>query len=341
MVATVTMNRPSTAAAALLGALAATFAAGSAAHAADYPVDVRFDDPTSLTIEYGQPWAFPFTTGYLPDSGPANQYFEVRTTGSSTTYTPSLFINNDHSGSGSTFQGRIYPSWDSQPLAAGSYSFTVILDLSTGTADTIGGETPTPARLVVSPAKLGIEATVVADSSNPTGAIVSARFSGRFIEDYQSSYNEGAALSPAGAWHIVLTDEEGDVAVEKTVERSAGDDNLATSFYWADGKADEKYTAVVEFVPTGVSADNFTIEAAEPVTYVAQPDARPTPSSSATATPEEVPEPVGFALPLWTVLLDVLLIVALATLVTILAVRLRKRPAATVATMDTTETVQK
>jgi len=341
MVATVRIKRTATAAAALLGGLVLALAAGNAAHAADYPVDVTFDDPTSSTIEYGQSWAFPFTTGYLPDSGPANQYFEVRTTGSSTTYTPSLFINNDHSGSGSTFTGRIYPSWDSQPLGAGSYSFTVILDLSTGTADTIGGETPTPARLVVSPAKLGIEATVVADSSNPTGAIVNARFTGRFIEDYQSSYNEGAALSPAGAWHIVLTDESGEVAVEKTVERSAGDDNLATSFYWADGKADEEYTAVAEFVPTGVSADNFTIEPAEAVTYVAQPDARPTPSSSATATPEEVPVPVGFALPLWTVLLDILLIVALGTLVTILAVRLRNRPAEKATAMDTTETVQK
>ena len=341
MVATVRIKRTATAAAALLGGLVLALAAGNAAHAADYPVDVTFDDPTSSTIEYGQSWAFPFTTGYLPDSGPANQYFEVRTTGSSTTYTPSLFINNDHSGSGSTFTGRIYPSWDSQPLGAGSYSFTVILDLSTGTADTIGGETPTPARLVVSPAKLGIEATVVADYSNPTGAIVNARFTGRFIEDYQSSYNEGAALSPAGAWHIVLTDESGEVAVEKTVERSAGDDNLATSFYWADGKADEEYTAVAEFVPTGVSADNFTIEPAEAVTYVAQPDARPTPSSSATATPEEVPVPVGFALPLWTVLLDILLIVALGTLVTILAVRLRNRPAEKATAMDTTETAQK
>jgi hypothetical protein len=288
------------------------------------PVAIQFSEPTSVTLEYGQYWSFALTADpdfyYNIYNG---DHYETASTGASDAYAPILSM---YSNSG-VINGSLSAPYDVAPLVAGSYAFTVSGSYDDG-VDTYHGETATAAHLTVEPAQLGIELRVLADPNNPAAAIVTARFTGRFVDEYQSSFFDGAALSPAGQWHITLKDEDGAVAIERNVERSAGDDLLATSFYWPGAKPDTEYSATAEFTPSGESAANFKVGTATTFTYTAPANPRPVPSSTATAKPTaDLPQASGFGLPLWALILTLALIVGLGALVTVLSVRLGKRPA--------------
>ena len=315
-----TNTRRSAAALALIAGLALSQAAAGSAAAEDQPVSLAFTT-TSATVEYGQYWSFPLTSDYaclaaLYEPG----LLSVTTTGAGS-YEPAFTMYGVGSGGGGYVQAR----YDAAPLSAGAYSFTVSGE--TGGDYNTTAETPTPASLTIEKAKLGVELRVLADPSNGDAAIVTAKFTGRFVDEYSSSFFPGSAQSPAGTWNITLKGADGEVATERSVERAAGDDVLATSFYWADAEPGEQYTASASFTPSGASANNFTIGAAQNFAYTAPESARPVPTSSATAKPDaSLPEATGFGLPLWALILVIVLIVALGALVTILSIRLSRRP---------------
>lgn len=312
--------------AALLAVLAvgglSQVSANSAA-AADYPIPLSFTE-TSVTIEYGQYWGFGVDADvqfydwiYTPAT------YEITSTSTPSGYKPSLGLYKQYWYSDPT--GGISMPYEVPPLGAGTYTFSINGTYNDG-VDTYTAQTPTPATLKVEKAKLGVELRVLADPSNGEDAIVTARFTGRFVEEYTSSFFPGAALSPAGTWKITVTDADGVVAIESNVERAAGDDTLATSFFWPDAEPGKQYTASAEFVPTGASANNFSIAPAADFDYTAPVSERPVPTSSASARPDaSLPEPTGFGLPLWLLILAAVLILGLAVVTTILSVRLNRR----------------
>ena len=277
---------------------------------------------TSSTIEYGQYWSFGVVcdwTYFITVHEAGNSV--VASTSTPSGYTPSLALYSPYTG----FTGSITAPYDVAPLGAGTYTFSISGSGTDGT-NTYTGMTPTPATLTVEKAKLGMEVRVLADPNNSTGAIVTAKFTGRFAEEYQSSFFPGAAVSPAGTWAITIKDAAGETAIQQSIERAAGDDVLATSFYWPDAEPGEQYTATAEFTPTGTSAANFTVTAAQPFSYTAPAELRPTPTSTATARPDaSLPEPTGFGIPLWALITLIALILGLGALVTILSVRLNRQ----------------
>lgn len=315
---------------ALLAALVFSQSAAGSATATDYPVNIVFADSTPVTLEYGQPWSFSLDCEgaqfyhFIYDHGLA-----VTTISGAPGYAAQISL---YTSFGPTYpcSGTVSSGYDVAPLKAGSYTVSVGGSYNDG-SDTYTGETPTPATLTIEKAKLGIELRVLADPSNGDGAIITARFTGRFVDEYQSSFFPGAGLSPAGIWNITVKNADGDVAIERTVERAAGDDVLSTSFYWTDADPGEDYTATASFTASGASASNFAITAGPSFPYTAPDSQRPEPSSTATAnTGSSLPEASGFGLPLWILVLIIVLIVGLGVLVTILSVRLSRRPTTSV-----------
>lgn len=279
--------------------------------------EVVFTGETSQTLEYGQFWQFALR---FPNY--AEQKYTFVSNGTPSGYEPELYAYVDPADSGMKV-GAISAPYDVAPLTAGTYSFTVRVVGSDAGVTTFEGETASPAQLTVAPAKLGMSVRVVPDPSDPTLALVTAAFTGRFVDEYQSSFFSGAAISPAGEWRISFVDSSKTEVIVRSVERAAGDDTLATSFAWADGEPGEIYTVSAEFVPSGTSAQNFTVAPAAPFSYTAAESARPVPSSTATGQPDAaLPAASGFGLPLWSVIIAGVIILGLAVLLTILSVRL-------------------
>ena len=317
MVSSVRINRRRLGAGVLLAAFALSQAGASSAQA-DGPGAIAWNDPIAVTVEYGQQWGFE-ATGAMTFSLAGPWTGTVTFHGGPSGYHPGVYsYQYDHA----TTIVSAYNDFTAAALGPGTYTVD-----ATVTNGVDSYTTTTPASLVISPAALGLDIRVLADPNNPAGAIVTAQFTGRFVDEYQSSFYDGVALSPAGEWHITIEDEDGEVAIERNLERSAGDDVLATSFYWTGAKPDKQYTATAEFTPTGSSNANFEIGSATAFAYTAPVDPRPTPSSTATAKPAaDIPESSGLGLPLWALVLIIVLLVGLGVVVTILSVRLSKRP---------------
>ena len=309
----------------LIAVAALAQASPAPAMAADVQSDLHFDEPTAKTIEYGEYWDYSLTTDaafYFWVYG--NNQFEVTSTGTPSSFSPAVTFYS--TGSSSVYRGSLSAPYEMAPLGAGSYSFGISGFSDDYFGNQLKAETPTKAQLTIEKAKLGIELRALDDPSNQSGAIITARFTGRFVDEYQSSFFPGAAPSPAGTWKISIKNADGTVATERNVERAAGDDVLATSFYWADAEPGEQYTASATFVASGVSANNFSIAAAQDFAYTAPQSARPVPTSSATSKPDtSLPEATGFGLPLWVLILVGVLIVGMGVLVTILSVRVHRR----------------
>lgn len=306
----------------LLAAAGLSQAAAPSAVAADYPVVVNFPT-TSLTVEYGQSWSFPLYADY---SFITRIFYtgsvDVTATGVPSGYLPDYYFADPYSGD----TGQLNTPYGFDPLPVGTYTFSVGGTYS-DYSDTYSGQTPTPATLKVEKAKLGIDLRVLADASNGDEAIVSAKFTGRFVDEYSSSFFDGSAISPAGTWHVTIKRENGETAIENTVERAAGDDVLAISFYWPDAEPGVNYTASAEFTPSGVSANSFSVSNAQTFAYTAPESQRPQTTSTATSKPDSnLPEASGLGIPLWLLIMVIVLIVGLAALVTILSVRLSRRP---------------
>ena len=292
-----------------------------AAPAAAEPPPVIWKGESSKSIEYGEYWEFGV---YFP-AGVTIAY-TFHNTGVPASYTPSMYTYPDPLDN-VWLIGGLGPSYDAPPLKAGAYTFSLHVKETYGPDTTYESETETPAHLTVAPASLGLTLRVLPDVGNSENAIATVAFTGRFVDAYTSSTYPGAAISPAGEWHIVFTDSEGTVAVERTIERAAGDDVLATSFSWPDGKPGETYAVSAEFLPRGDSGANFTVTPASEFSYTASESARPVPTSTAAAEPGAgLAKPAGFGVPLGILLVVSVLVVGLGVLVTILSVRLIRLP---------------
>ena len=291
------------------------------AQAIDVDYQIEFDAPASVSVEYGQYWNLPMTAengGFWIEIVNQQPEAVITITGNAGAYKPDFYFY--------AAAGGLTSAYGTSPLGVGSYEFSVSGTHTYSYGDTYTGATTAPGKVTVTKAKLGVELRVLASASNSTGAIVTAKFTGRFAEEYQSSFFPGAAVSPAGTWAITIKDAAGETAIQQSIERAAGDDVLATSFYWPDAEPGEQYTATAEFTPTGTSAANFTVTAAQPFSYTAPAELRPTPTSTATARPDaSLPEPTGFGIPLWALITLIALILGLGALVTILSVRLNRQ----------------
>ncbi len=321
------INRTFIVAVSLVAGITLSQSVAASASAEEVPTVIEFTGETSRTVEYGQYWSFDMAGDFeFYNFVYGMRNFQVDATGLPAGYTVPLTMYV----SGISSAGYLSAPYEIAPLGVGSYSFSISGWSPIPPDKQYTAQSSTSAQLTIEKAKLGMELRVLADPANSDGAIVTAKFTGRFVDEYSSSFFPGSALSPAGTWKITLTDANGEVATERNVERVAGDDVLATSFYWADAEPGEQYTASASFTPSGDSANNFAIGAAQDFAYTAPESARPVPTSSATAKPDtSLPEATGFSLPLWALILVIVLIVALGALVTIFSVRLSRRTSVT------------
>ena len=292
--------------------------------AADHEVALTFSTP-DLTIEYGDGWGFELYSdqpvgaldfaglGVFPDITGAPGY-NVGVYLASTYHTivayPVAYLNADP---------------NSPPLRVGEYTIGAAAE-GNYFGDSTHGYTAPPGHLTITRAPLGLSVRVVPDPNNPEGAIVTALFTGHYVDNFYPSADVAAPVAPEGAWTITLTDADGEVGVQRNFERQATDDVLSTTFYWLDAKPGMEYTATAVFEPAGASATNFNFSEATPFAYTAVEPQRPVPTSTAAAAPpsEVLPDP-GFGLPAVVVILGVVLIVISGVLTTIFAVKGSRR----------------
>lgn len=276
---------------------------------------LEFDEPRTVEVEYGQYWqlvlrgkdfgmlhkdieasiptlpSYPLTLNPHRDSFPNNPVYAVTVLG------------------------------DQRPLGAGTYSVVAgYVD-----ADNVAKTTTLPAGVVIKPAALVSELRVVADKNNPINAVVTVRFTGRFIDEFYSSTYIGSPLMPSGEWSVDIADASGETVKSFTVTRNADDDVVATTFYWDGAKSGETYTASAAFAPTGDAVKNFTIATPGSFEYTAATATRPVPQSTASAAPaDSVAAEPDFGVPLWWVILIGVALAALIVFAVVFAIKLGK-----------------
>ena len=175
--------RGTVAAAALITGLVLSQTAAGAASAADIPAPIEFNAPATLSVEYGEYWNFAVT----PSSDFLYMIFDnggstVTSTGAPAGYQTDLSLYSPAAGA---YAGNLSASYVAAPLGVGSYTFKITGNQSVP-PDTYIGETTTPAQLTVTKAALGIDLRMIADPNHPEAAIVSAEFTGRFVDEYVS-----------------------------------------------------------------------------------------------------------------------------------------------------------
>jgi hypothetical protein len=311
------MRSAAQAAAAAVLALLATGGGATAAQAAVADDPGTTWDTASVTTEYGEYWALSATS---PNAGFLFGPWKVTgsLSGAPSGYAVNAFGYETLPG---VYSSILQPASDGRPLPAGTYTGTITLTESDGT----GPAYPSPpATLTVAPAALTVALAVTADPSNPSNAIVSAALTGAFRDNfYTTTFAEGP-LTPAGAWRIEVTGEDGEVVHELDATRADTDDIMAVSTYWSD-VAPGAYSVRATFTSSGASAQNFAITQAQAVTYTAAP----APGATSTATPAPpAPPPAadesGLTLPGWIPLVAGVLSAGLLALLIVQIVRLRR-----------------
>ena len=329
-------------------------APAATARSADTPpvtiVYYTFTDPTSLSVEYGQYWLFHYTVSkalqVIPGYGAHGMTVDGAPSGYTATDTYFCFTCDPN-------EGLVSPSPTARPLDVGQYSIAGEFDYTSPASEfniSHHGVTLDPATLTVKPAQLGIVAHIGADPSNADAVTISAEFTGRFVDGFESSNDSWAALAPAGEWRIQLADETGTVVKEERIARAAGGDTLATSLLWAGAKPETEYTATVSFTPSGTSGANFSVGKATPVSYTTPEVQRAIPTATATAAASGSPAPTlavplddaelsgasAISVPPWGLIATLVLLVGLSAVVTTFSVRLRKTAASYGSSVETT-----
>lgn len=291
-----------------IAGLTVALVAGVAAPAgAAGPLYVRWDGPSELTVEYGEPWSLAIAhLGYvnsgrfLYDDGRV-WVAGLPTSGNWTFYTGS-------------YEGRA-------PLAVGTHRFTGEVMEYTGVLST----TDETATIVVEPAALGMDVQAIADPSSEGGLIISARLSGRFIDSLIPAEFRSPAdpAFPAGIWDLSVRDAA-DAVVFTSSQPGAVDGPAGASAYWADAAPDTDYTATATFTPDAASSGNFAIAGGRfDFSTPAGESASPSPGSDDSPPPVET-ETDGVPVPLvWIIAFGV---VVLGVLLAAVLVLLRGRP---------------
>jgi len=317
-------------AAVLLAAAAVTLIATPAAAVAagEYDTVITYAKPDQV-VEYGQRWIFQATATNTEEccfgGGPA--YGKLTGPGAiSAVFYSSL--NPATSTSNLTLQ----LASDVRPLEPGAYVATMGYPWF---------EPPVAATtsLTITPAALGIEARLISDPGAAGNSILTARFTGTFVDDFSPYEYIGSGIAPAGTWHLVIKDTTGATVLEEDAERAEGGNTLATSTYWTGAEGGGQYTASATFTPSGASASRFTVSPSDDFLYTASTLERPVPTSTATAPPPVAlpdPEtiPSSIPVPIWALAAGGLVVAGLAALLVVTLIRGR-RPSAPALTPET------
>lgn len=286
-----------------------------AAARADGP-PVSFTEP-AVVIEYGQHWSFTAVAKETwvvigPWSGSSSF------SGGPSGYVPSTNFVYDRQAYTTTVW--ISPQPGVRPLPAGKY--TINATVTNQYEDSTGDTTGAPATLTVNPAALGIEVRATDDPSNKENAILTARFTGEFLNDMVPTGYDDAPLKPAGRWTLVVKDEAGTVVEQFESERLSTDESMATSFYWEGPSRGSTYSVSASFSPTSESARNFAVTNGPDFNYTVSAVEREVPTSSASAQAQEeaLPKP-DFSVPLWWILLIGATLATLIAFTVIFAIR--------------------
>ena len=284
---------------------------------------------TGTSAEYGTEWTLTAADPNAPYSYNGYQS-NVVMRGAPDGYQASGYMSNtQYNKPGAT--AVIYPDYGRRPLAPGRY------EIDFGAASVMGFYgTATPISLVISPAKLDIVTRALADTTDPTSAVVSLTFTGDFVDAFTTTTEPQSPLTPGGSWVVTITDEAGE-STEHTIDRDAESDVLAASFLWSDSKPGEEYTISTRFVKKGATAEYFDIASESSFSYTAPVADREYKTSPASAPAALVPqEQALFSVPIWWAILAGIILIALLTFTIVFSVRLARssRPTKEGATSD-------
>jgi hypothetical protein len=299
-------------------------AGGVSANASMRVTDVpyAFSAPSTVTIEYGQFWEFYAQS----DQMIGNMHKTSVVVAGAPDYHPDADYPSDYQPQNFAYIS-IWPSSSQPPLEPATYKITTSTwcgwpDMHTGELeDEQLATTDVPATLVVTPAKLGSEVKVVGDPNNREAAVITAKFTGQFVDEYRPRTGRvEAPITPGGTWSIRITDPTGDVVLEQTIERAAGETPLANTVYWTEGEPGTDYDVEATFTLDGESANRYELTQPTASNYTASEDVREAPTSTAKPVARDLQE-AGFTLPLWAVVLLGLVLAGLAGAVALFTIR--------------------
>jgi hypothetical protein len=284
--------------------------------AAEYgdPVTVVYSPGTS-SVEYGRYWEFSATVlNTSCDVDECTNALSVAMAGeSSKKFTTGIWDDMAYFG---------FYDVSSSALAPGDYTFTGTYVDGSSTMDSGN----IPAKLTVTPAAIGIDLRVTTDPLQPAGAVVNAELTGTFVDDVVQCFGSQQCHEPlpAGTWAFTVTDADGTVVTEKSIDSTEGDSQFA-SFYWHDVPAGADYSATATFTP---AQDGFFTVTDAAATSFTSPDPVEVGEPGAPTTPEEEVEvSAGPTLPLWLAILGGVLLLGLAAAAIVVWLLIRRREA--------------
>lgn len=309
---------------AALLSIALMLAAPTATHAEGEPVGVTFS-PENKTIEYGEYWEITANLANLDCADPCDADFDliVQSSTDGELVTSPLFDNS-----------AFFSSFDlTNILPPGDYEIT-------GRMTDEGSFTMDPANqaatLVIAPAALDVAASVIADSHQPEGAIVSAQLTGPYVDAIDECFGSPECHPPLpdGSWGLTVRDGAGEVVREETIA-TKGKNSRYVSLYLHDIEPSTDYTVDATFTPGSGEGPNFSLKPDLGVGFTSEAPVEAG-DPDAPATPEvEVATAPAPTIPLWLVIVGIVLVVALAIASLVFWLLLRKRRAATAPTTDT------
>ncbi len=285
-------------AAVLAGGLSAMFLLAPGPASALQTSTIEFTNPAPITAEFASDWSTRLTVNFTtPDfsvpAPPSQGTVDVYVEGISGAWATGLPINAD---------GSVYVS---QPLAqpllpAGPHSLNAIFVPNT---EAFLGTSQTTTPLVVTITPLAVSGAIdMVDDEESSFPLIRATLSGAYVD--------AMGGDPAGTWSFTVTDATGESVFDTNVPVEQGEKNPLGVALTANLKPGATYTVEGAFEPVAELAGGVTVGDIAPITYT---EGAASGSSSLT-------------LPLWAVIVSAIVILALATIAVVLAVRLRPTP---------------
>ena len=279
------------------------------------PVGVTFS-PSTKTIEYGQYWEMTATLTNIDCLESCGDTFD-------------FIINSASNGElveSPIFDNAVFvTSFDpTRNLPPGNYEITGQMQDDFYEMDS-GNQ---PASLTIAPAALDVEATVIPDPLQPSGAIVSAQLVGDYVSAIDECFGstECHPQLPNGTWTLTVRNGEGETVHEEKVS-TKGKASRYVSYYLHDVTPASDYSVDAAFAPASDSAANFTLKPALDASFRSA-DAPESGDPDAPETPDvEVEVAASPTLPFWLVVVGIGLVVALAAAVLVFWLLLRRRRA--------------
>jgi hypothetical protein len=160
--------------------------------------------------------------------------------------------------------------------------------------------------LTITPAAIGTDLRVVSDPQNPQNAVISSMLTGDYVNSIGGE-SDGPPL-PAGTWHLAVQDASSKTVFTQDSPQSAGGPPYIST-YWI-GVTGGPYTASASFAVDSTSASNFSVSGASNLKFAPnQPSTIPSPRPSAPS--KAVNTAHVTTVPLWTLLVGAVLVIAL------------------------------